>query len=122
MSASMSWATAWRRSVPLGRSGEVSWTGQLLLVAEVGDFVGVGGDEDLVELGAGAGGFVNPCKHWASGDGAKDFAGESRGGEAGGDDSEDGAVRFSAGMESSMMVSGCAAAILLRASRVLRLS
>jgi len=63
--------------------------GPVVLVAEGGDFVRVGGDEDVVELGAGAGGSVNPCKHWASGDGAKDLAGESRGGEAGGDDAED---------------------------------
>ena len=68
----------------------MSWTGQLLLAAEVGDFVGVGGDEDLVELGAGAGGFVDPGEHGASGDGAEDFAGQARGGEAGGDDAEDG--------------------------------
>ena len=58
--------------------------------AEAGDFVGVGGDEDVVELGAGAGGFVDPGEHGAAGDGAKDFAGEAGGGEARGYDSEDG--------------------------------
>ena len=41
-------------------------------------------------MGAGAGGFVNPCKHWASGDGAEDFAGQAGGGEACRDDAEDG--------------------------------
>ena len=64
------------------------------MAAEVGDFFGVGGDEDLVELGAGAGGFVDPGKHGASGDGAEDFAGQAGGGEAGGDDAEDVAALF----------------------------
>jgi hypothetical protein len=59
-------------------------------MAEFGDLVGVGGDEDAVKLGAGAGGFVNPGEHGASGDGAEDFARETRGGEAGGDYAEDG--------------------------------
>jgi hypothetical protein len=54
------------------------------------DFIGVGGDNDAVELGAGAGGLEDPGEHGPSGDEAKDLAGETRGGEAGGDDSEDG--------------------------------
>ena len=58
-------------------------------MAESSDFVGVGGDKDLVELRASEGSLVNPCKHWATGDDAEDLAGEPRGGEAGGDDSED---------------------------------
>ena len=57
--------------------------------AEVGYLFGVGGDEDAVELGAGAGGFVDPGEHGAAGDGAEDLAGEPGGGEAGGNDSED---------------------------------
>ena len=61
-----------------------------MLGAEVGYFVRVRGDENFVELGAGAGGFVDPGEHGASGDGAEHFAGEARRGEAGGDDSEDG--------------------------------
>ena len=76
----------------VGAAGEIGrgeLDGPVLLMAEGGDFVGVGGDEDLIELRAGQCGFVNPCKHWATGDGAEDFAGESRGGEAGGDHSED---------------------------------
>jgi len=48
--------------------------------AEVGDFIGVGGDKDVVELGTGFGGFVDPCEHRASGDGSEDFAGEAGGG------------------------------------------
>jgi len=44
-------------------------------VAEVGDFVGVGGDDYSVELGAGDGGFVDPGEHGTSGDGAEDFTG-----------------------------------------------
>jgi hypothetical protein len=44
-------------------------------------------------LGAGDGGFVDPGEHGASGDGAKDFTGEASGGEAGGDDAEDGSRR-----------------------------
>ena len=61
-----------------------------MLMAESSDFVGVSGDKDLVELRASEGSLVNPCKHWATGDDAEDLAGEPRGGEAGGDDSEDG--------------------------------
>ncbi len=75
--------------MPLGRSGEVRWTGQLLWWQRAATSSESVAMRTLVELGAGAGGFVNPCKHWASGDGAKDLAGESRGGEAGGDDAED---------------------------------
>jgi len=59
-------------------------------MAESGDLFGVGGDDDLGELGAGSGGLVDPGEHRASGDDAKDFAGQAGGGEACGDDSEDG--------------------------------
>jgi hypothetical protein len=45
-------------------------------------------------LGAGAGGVVDPGEHGASGDGAEDFAGEARGGEAGRDYAEDGRLSF----------------------------
>ena len=41
-----------------------------MLGAEEGDFFGVGGDEDFVELGAGDGGLVDPGEHGASGDDA----------------------------------------------------
>lgn len=61
----------------------------MVAVAEVGDFVGVGGDDYVAELGAGAGGLVDPGEHGAAGDDAKDFTGETRGGEACGDDAED---------------------------------
>ena len=84
----------------VGAAGEVGrgeLAGPVVAVAEVGDFFGVGGDEDVVELGAGAGGLVDPGEHGASGDGAEDFAGQAGGGEAGGDDAEDGVrCRFSA--------------------------
>ena len=59
-----------------------------MLMAESSDFVGVSGDKDLVELRASEGSLVNPCKHWATGDDAEDLARETRGGEAGGYDSE----------------------------------
>jgi hypothetical protein len=63
-------------------------------MAEGGYFFGVGGDKDLVELGAGSGGLVDPGEHGFSGDGAEDFAGEAGRGEARGDDAEDGAARL----------------------------
>lgn len=66
-------------------------------MAEVGDLVGVGGDEDAIELGAGAGGVVDPGEHGASGEIAEDFAGETRGGQTGGDDAEDGRLLALAG-------------------------
>ena len=59
-------------------------------MAKLGDLLGVGGDEDAVELRAGAGGFVDPGEHGTAGDLAEDLAGKARGGEAGGDDAEDG--------------------------------
>ena len=62
----------------------------LVTVAELGDLVGVGGDKDAVELGAGAGGLVNPGEHGASSDVAEDFTGKAGGGQAGGNDAEDG--------------------------------
>ena len=61
----------------------------LVTVAELGDLVGVGGDKDAVELGAGAGGLVNPGEHGASSDVAEDFTGKAGGGQAGGNDAED---------------------------------
>ncbi len=76
--------------MPLGEIGGGELDGPVVLVAEFGDFVGVGGDDDAVELGAGAGGFVDPGEHGPAGDDAKDFTGEPGGGEAGGDDAEDG--------------------------------
>jgi hypothetical protein len=83
----------------VGAAGEVGrgeLDGPLVAMAELGDFVGVGGDEDAVELGAGAGGVVDPGEHGASGDGAEDLAGKARGGKAGGDYAEDGRL-FAAG-------------------------
>jgi hypothetical protein len=70
----------------------------VVLEAEVGDFFGVGGDDDAVELGAGGGGFVDPGEHRPSGDDAEDFTGETGGGEAGGDDTENGGGSLFAGL------------------------
>ena len=72
-----------------GQVGRGELDGPVVLAAELGDFVGVGGDDDVVELRAGAGGLVDPGEHGSAGDLAQDFAGQAGGGEAGGDDSED---------------------------------
>jgi len=64
----------------IGAAGEVRGgeaEGPVVLTAEVGDLVGVGGDDDAVELGAGGGGLVDPCEHGLSGDGTEDFAGKA---------------------------------------------
>ena len=58
--------------------------------ADVDDLVGVGSDDDLVELGAGARRIVDPGEHGTSGDVAQDFAGQAGGGEAGRNDAESG--------------------------------
>ena len=72
--------------------------GPVVLMAEVGYFVGVGGDNDAVELGAGTGGLEDPCQHWFACYGAKDFTGQARGGEARGDDAEDSGGDLSSGL------------------------
>ncbi len=54
----------------------------------VEDFIGVSGDEDLIEEGAGAGGAIDPGEHGLAGDFAENFAGQAGGAEAGGDDGE----------------------------------
>ncbi|MCU1252188.1 MAG: hypothetical protein JWQ49_5217 [Edaphobacter sp.] len=85
----------------IGAAGEIGggeMDGPVVLEAEVGDFFGVGGDDDAVKLGAGGGGFVDPGEHRPSGDDAKDFTGEAGGGEAGGDDAKDGGGRPFAGL------------------------
>ena len=69
------------------RRGELD--GDVEVLAEVNDFVGVGRDEDVVELGAGAGGFDNPGEQGFAGDLAKNLARQASGGEAGWDDAED---------------------------------
>ena len=107
----------------VGAAGEVGrgeLNGPGVLLTEVGHFFGVGGDDDAVELGAGAGGLVDPCKHRAPGDDAKDFTGESCGGEACRNDSEDGGgPLFAREPESSMMEAGCAVAMISFLERVL---
>jgi hypothetical protein len=57
--------------------------------AEPGDLFGVGCDDDPVELRAAEGGFNNPGQKGLAAESAKNFAGETRGGEARGNDSED---------------------------------
>ena len=54
----------------------------------VEDFIGVSGDEDLIEEGAGAGGAIDPGEHGLAGDFAENFAGQARGAETRGDDGE----------------------------------
>ncbi len=43
-----------------GQVGRSELDGPVVLPAELGYLVGVGGDNDAVELGAGVGGFVDP--------------------------------------------------------------
>jgi hypothetical protein len=76
--------------------GEFDWP--VVLLAEIGDFFGVGGDDDAIELGACGGGFVDPGEHGAASDGTKDFAGKTGGGEARGDDAEDACRPLFAGL------------------------
>ena len=62
----------------------------MIELAELGYFVGVGGDYDAVELRTGDGRFEDPGEHGAAGNDAKDFTGQPGGGEARGDDAEHG--------------------------------
>jgi hypothetical protein len=62
--------------------------GERVGLGEAEDLVGVGGDENLVEEGTGAGGAIDPGEHGFAGDFAEDFAGQTGGAEAGGDDGE----------------------------------
>ena len=62
--------------------------GERVGLGEVEDLVGVSGDEDLVEEGAGAGGAIDPGDHGLAGNFAEDFAGQARGAEARGNDGE----------------------------------
>jgi hypothetical protein len=71
-----------------GQIGGRELDGPVVLTAELGYFVGVGGDDDAIELGAGGGGLVDPREHGAAGDDTKNFTGEPGGGEACGDDAE----------------------------------
>ena len=100
-----------------GELGRGEHAGPAALTAECGDFVGVGGDDHVVQRGAGAGGGVDPCQQRLTGDGQQHLARQARRGQAGGDDAED----FCAGeshrvesSESSRTSSSCPA---LRAAR-----
>ena len=70
----------------------------VVLIAEGGYFVGVGGDDDAVELRAGAGSLEDPCQHRFAGDGAKDFAGQTGGCQTRGNDANDSRRELSAGL------------------------
>lgn len=59
-------------------------------LADLGDFLGVGGDDEGVKLWAGSCGLVDPGEHGASGDVAEDLAGQAGGGESCRDDAEGG--------------------------------
>jgi hypothetical protein len=75
----------------VGAGGEVGrgeFAGDVEGAAESGDLFGVGGDQDAVELGAGAGGFDGPGEERLAGDDAEELARQAGGGEAGGDDAE----------------------------------
>jgi hypothetical protein len=72
-----------------GKLGGGELDGPIVLPAEGGYFIGVGGDDDAVELGAGRSGFEDPGEHGPAGDGAEDLAGEARGGEARRNNTED---------------------------------
>jgi hypothetical protein len=80
-----------------GQVGGREFDWPVVLVAEVGHFFGVGGDDDSSELRADDRSFVDPSEHWSAGDGAKDFTGEAGGGEACGDDAEHGGGLLFAG-------------------------
>jgi hypothetical protein len=76
----------------IGAAGEVrvcEQKGEVVLGAEGGDLGGVGGDDDVVERGAGLGGAVDPEQEGFAEDGAEDFAGKAGGSQARGDDAKD---------------------------------
>ena len=75
-----------------GQVGGGELDGPAVLVAEIDDFLGVGGDEDVIELRAGLRCGVDPSEHGSASDSAEDLARETGGGEAGGDDAEDAGV------------------------------
>ncbi len=76
----------------IGAAGEIGgreFEGDVESSAEVGNFFGVCGDEDLVELRAGAGGVYDPGEERSAGDFPQDFARQAGRREAGRDDTED---------------------------------
>ena len=58
-----------------GEEGRGEFAGDVEGAAEGGYLFGVGGDEDAVELGAGAGGFYGPGEEGLAGDFAEKLAG-----------------------------------------------
>ena len=75
-----------------GKVGGGQLAGPALALAKGEDFGGVCRDDEGVELGAAAGGVVDPGEEGPAGELAEDFAGQASGGEAGGDDAEDAEV------------------------------
>ena len=72
-----------------GEIGGGELHGAVELMAEGDDFVGVGGDQDAVELRAGARGFNHPREQRLAGDLTQHLARQAGGGEAGRNDAED---------------------------------
>jgi hypothetical protein len=75
----------------VGAAGEVGrgeLDGPAVGAADGGDLLGVGGDNDVVELRAGAGGLVDPSEHGVAGEIAQDLVRQAGGGETGRDDAE----------------------------------
>lgn len=62
--------------------------GEAVLLGVSEDFVGIGGDEHLIEQRAGAGRMIDAGDHGLSGDLAQDFARQAGGTEARRDDGE----------------------------------
>ena len=89
MSASWSLGDGVEAISAAGKLRRGEFDGDVECAAEVRDFFGVGGDQDLVELRAGARGFDDPGEQGLAGDFAQDLAGQAGGGEAGWDDAED---------------------------------
>jgi hypothetical protein len=76
----------------VGTAGEIGrghQAGPAVQIAKLLDLGGVGGDDDLVETRASLGGAIDPCEQRLAGELAEDFAGQARGGQACGNDSQD---------------------------------
>ena len=71
-----------------GQIGRSQLKRPAVLVAEPGDFGRVGGDENVVELGAGFRGRIDPGQHRFTGDSAKDLTRKARRSQPRGDDAE----------------------------------
>jgi len=77
-----------------GQIGRGELHGPAVLAAEICYFVGVGGDQDAVELGAGGCCLEDPREHCPSRDAAQHLTGQPRGGESGRDDTKNCRLRL----------------------------